>query len=148
MTVGLIAALTVDAWPAAVLVVFFMRLADYIEHFTLVRAGRAVRDLTAMAPETARVERGGIEIEVPATQVRVDEIVVVRPGEKIPVDGAIIAGQATVNQATITGESMPVEAGPGTRVFAASFAQLGHLRRAGRAGTGSRAQYPYASPRP
>ncbi|MRS98039.1 heavy metal translocating P-type ATPase [Ralstonia pickettii] len=128
MTLGLVAAVVAGAWPAAILIVFFMRLADYIEHFTGEHARQAVRDLTALAPETARVERDGGEVEVPIGQVQFGEIVVIRPGEKIPVDGHVIAGQATVNQAAITGESMPVEAGPGTRVFAASFAQLGHLR--------------------
>lgn len=128
MTVGLVAAVAVGAWPGAVLVVFFMRLADYIEHFTATHARTAVRELTAMAPETARVVRDGVEVELPVVQVRVGEVVIVRPGEKIPVDGEVIAGQATVNQAAITGESMPVEAGPGTRVFAASFAQFGHLQ--------------------
>lgn len=128
MTVGLIAAIFAQAWPAAVVIVFFMRLADYIEQFTTQRARQAVRDLTALAPETARVQREGHEAEVPIGEVRVGETVIVRPGEKIPIDGKVISGQATVNQAAITGESMPVEAGPGARVFAASFAQLGHLR--------------------
>jgi P-type Cu+ transporter len=71
MTAGLIAAIAVGAWPAGVVVVFFMRLADFIEHFTATRARSAVRDLTAMAPETARVERNGTEIEVPVGAVRV-----------------------------------------------------------------------------
>lgn len=128
MTVGLIAAVAVGQWPAAVLIVFFMRLADQIEHYTAIRARQAVRDLSAMAPETARIERDGAEIELPIDTVRIGDIVVVRPGEKIPVDGEVLAGQATVNQAAITGESMPFEAGPGARVFAASFAQLGSLR--------------------
>lgn len=128
MTVGLAAAIAVGQWPAAVIVVVFMRLADYIEQFTAVRARRAVQDLTAMAPETARIERDGREVDVPVAEVRVGETVIVRPGEKIPVDGDVIGGQATVNQAAITGESMPVESGPGARVFAASFTHLGHLR--------------------
>ena len=128
MTVGLVAAILAGAWPAAVLIVFFMRFADYIEHFTAEHARQAVRDLTALAPETARVEHEGREVEVPIKQVQVGETVIVRPGEKIPVDGEVSGGQATVNQAAITGESMPVEVGPGARVFAASFAQLGHLR--------------------
>lgn len=128
MTVGLTAAMLSGAWPAAVLIVFFMRLADYIERFTAERARSAVRDLTLMAPEMARVEREGVEVDVPATQVKAGELVIVRPGDKIPVDGDVIAGQATVDQAAITGESMPVEAGPGAHVFAASIARLGHLR--------------------
>lgn len=127
MTVGLIAAITVRAWPAALMIVCFMRLADYIEHFTATRARTAVQELTEMAPQTARIERDGHEFQLPLSAVRVGDIVIVRPGEQIPVDGEVIAGQATINQAAITGESMPVEAGPGRRVFAASFAQLGHL---------------------
>ncbi len=128
MTVGLVAAILAGAWPAAVLIVFFMRFANYIEHFTAEHARQAVRDLTALAPETARIEHEGCEVEVPIEQVQVGETVIVRPGEKIPVDGEVSSGQATVNQAAITGESMPVEVGPGAHVFAASFAQLGHLR--------------------
>jgi len=128
MTVGALAALVVGQWATAAVVVFFMRVGDYAERFTTERARRAVKDLTAMAPQTARVERDGAEREVPVGEVRVGETVVVRPGEKIPVDGEVIAGHATVDQATITGESMPAEAGPGTRVFAATIARLGGLR--------------------
>ncbi len=128
MSLGVIAALAVGQWATAAVVVFFMRVGDYAEHFTTERARRAVRDLTAMAPKMARLERGGQEIEVPVGDVRPGEIVVVRPGESIPVDGEVLAGHATVNQAAITGESMPVEAGPGSHVFAATIAGLGHLR--------------------
>lgn len=128
MTIGLLAAVAVGEWSAAVIVVFFMRIGDYVETFTAERARRALKDLTVMAPQTARVERDGTEVEVPVAEVKVGETVVVRPGEKIPVDGEVTSGQATVDQATITGESMPVEAGPGARVFAATIARLGSLR--------------------
>ncbi len=128
MTLGVIAALAVGEWATAAVVVFFMRVGDYAERFTAERARRAVRDLTAMAPQTARVERQGQELELPVEQVQVGEVVVVRPGESIPVDGEVISGQATVNQASITGEAMPVEAGPGARVFAATLVSLGSLR--------------------
>ncbi len=74
------------------------------------------------------MEREGTEQEVPVSQVHAGEMVVVRPGEQIPVDGEVVSGQATVNQATLTGESMPIEAGPGTHVLAATMAQLGSLR--------------------
>ena len=128
MTLGVIAALVVGQWATAAVVVFFMRVGDYAERFTTERARRAVKDLTRLAPQMARVEREGNENEVPIGEVRVGEIVVVRPGEKIPVDGEVVSGQATVDQAAITGESMPVEAGPGTKVFAATIARLGSLR--------------------
>jgi Cu+-exporting ATPase len=105
-----------------------MRVGDYVERFTTSRARSAVRDLMAMAPQQARVERDGGEADVPADSVQTGEIVIVRPGEQIPVDGVIVSGRATVDQAAITGESMPVDAGPGERVFAASLARLGSLR--------------------
>ncbi|HGV3447467.1 TPA: heavy metal translocating P-type ATPase, partial [Vibrio cholerae O1] len=85
-------------------------------------------DLTALAPHTARVERFDGVQEIPISEVGVGEVVVVRPGEKIPVDGEVIGGNATVNQATITGESMPVEVAPGSYVYATTLAQLGSLR--------------------
>ena len=128
MTVGVIAAAAVGEWSTAAVVVFFMRVGDYAEHFTTERARRAVRDLAALAPQMARVERNGDEEEVAASQVAVGEVVVVRPGEQIPVDGEVLSGQATLDQAAITGESLPVEAGPGKRVYAATFARLGSLR--------------------
>lgn len=136
MSVGVFAALAVGQWATAVIVVFFMRVGDYAERFTTERGRRAVKDLLAMAPRTARVEREGVEQEIPAGQVRLGEIVIVRPGEMIPVDGEVTSGQATIDQATITGESMPVEVGPGDEVFAATLAQLGSLRiRTSRVGT-------------
>lgn len=135
MTLGALAALAVGEWATAVVVVFFMRVGDYVERFTTERARRAVKDLTALAPQTARVERDGVEVELPVGQVQVGEVVIVRPGEKIPVDGEVVDGQATVDQAAITGESMPIEAGPGTKVYAATIARLGSLRvRATRVG--------------
>ena len=128
MSVGVIAALVVGQWATAAVVVFFMRVGDYAERFTTERARRAVKDLTALAPQTARVERDGQEREVPIGEVQSGDTIIVRPGEKIPVDGQVVAGQATIDQASITGESMPVEAGPGAKVFAATFARLGSLR--------------------
>ncbi|MCS6845781.1 MAG: cation-translocating P-type ATPase [Caldilineales bacterium] len=128
MTVGAVAALLVGQWVAAAIVVVFMRVGDYVERFTAERARRAVRELTALAPQAARVERDGVEVEVPLAEVRPGDIVVVRPGEKIPVDGEVVAGHATVDQAAITGESMPVEVAAGSHVFAATVATLGSLR--------------------
>ncbi|MCK5428018.1 MAG: cation-translocating P-type ATPase, partial [Anaerolineales bacterium] len=128
MTVGVIAAMAVGEWATAVVVAFFMRVGDYVEHFTAERARRAVKDLTAMAPQTARLERDDAEVEVPIAQVKPGDTVIVRPGEKIPVDGEVTWGHATVDQATITGESMPLEAGPGARVYAATLVSLGSLR--------------------
>ncbi len=128
MTLGVIAALTVGQWATALVVVFFMRVGDAVERLTAERARRALKDLAALAPQTARVERGGMEVVIPASAVQPGEMVLVLPGEQIPVDGEVVTGQATINQAAITGEPLPIDAGPGSRVFAATIAQLGHLR--------------------
>ncbi|PWH12343.1 MAG: cadmium-translocating P-type ATPase [Anaerolineae bacterium] len=128
MTIGVIAALTVGEWVTAAIVVVFMRVGDYVEQFTTESARRAVKELTALAPQTARVERDNTEIELPIGQVKIGETVIIRPGEKIPVDGEVISGHATVDQSAITGESMPVEVGHGSRVFAATIVKLGSVR--------------------
>ncbi|HXF81967.1 MAG TPA: cation-translocating P-type ATPase [bacterium] len=128
MSVGVAAAVAVGEWPTAAVVVFFMRIGDYAEWFTTDRARRAARNLAAMAPQTARVERDGTDVEIPAADVRQGDVVVVRPGEKIPVDGEVVSGEATIDQSAITGESMPAEVGPGSRVFAATLARTGSLR--------------------
>jgi P-type Cu+ transporter len=128
MTLGVVAALAVGQWVTAALVVVFMRIGDYVENFTTESARRAVKELTALAPQTARVERDGAETEIPVSEVHLAETVIVRPGEKIPVDGEVVGGQATVDQSAITGESMPVEASTGTHVYAATIPSLGSLR--------------------
>ena len=128
MTLGVIAALAVGEWVTAAIVVIFMRVGEYVENFTTEGARRAVKELIAIAPQTARLDRNGAEIEVPLANVKVGEIVIVRPGERIPVDGEVLSGHATIDQAAITGDSMPIEAANGTHVFAATIAKLGSLR--------------------
>jgi Cd2+/Zn2+-exporting ATPase/Cu+-exporting ATPase len=128
MTVGVIAAAVVGEWATALVVVFFMRVGDYVESYTAGQARRAIKDLSTLAPRTARLERAGQELEVRIEQVQPGDIVVVRPGEKIPVDGQVLTGQATIDQATLTGEPVPVDARPGSYVYAATIAQLGGLR--------------------
>ena len=128
MTLGILGALGIRQFAAAAVIVFFMRLADFIEGYTTERSRAALRELLKLAPETARVERGGGEIEVPAREVGRGEVVLVKPGERIPVDGAVIEGRASVNQASITGESVPVEKVAGDHVFAATICDRGALR--------------------
>ena len=128
MTVGVLAALAIGEWATAAVIVFFMHMGAYAEKFTAEGARRAVKDLTALAPQTARVERNGVEQEVPVSALQVGETIIIRPGDKIPVDGLVLAGQATIDQAAITGEAMPVEAAAGAHVFAATIARIGALR--------------------
>ncbi|GER85419.1 copper-translocating P-type ATPase [Thermogemmatispora aurantia] len=136
MSLGVLAALFIGQWPTAAVVVFFMHVGKYSERLTSERSRQALKRLAALAPQQARVIREEEEQVIPVEEVAPGEIVVVRPGEAIPVDGEVVAGQATVNQAAITGEALPLEAAPGSRVFAATLVQGGSLRiRATRAGS-------------
>jgi Cd2+/Zn2+-exporting ATPase/Cu+-exporting ATPase len=128
MSLGVVAALVVGQWPTAAVVVFFMHTGTFVESFTTERSRQALKHLTSLVPKRARVEQQGEEMEVPVEAVQVGDVVIVRPGEAIPVDGEVVSGQATLDQAAITGESMPVEVGLGSQVFAATLARLGSLR--------------------
>ncbi|MGH9202520.1 MAG: heavy metal translocating P-type ATPase, partial [Vicinamibacterales bacterium] len=92
--------------------------AHALEHYAMDRARGAIRALSDLAPPVARVQRNGRDEEVPVGDVRVDEIVLVRPAERIPVDGVVSAGVSSVNQAPVTGESVPVDKAVGDDVFA------------------------------
>ena len=128
MTVGVIAAAAVGEWTTAAVIVFFMRLAEWMENLTTERGRQAIKQLIALQPATARILRNGQEIEVPVGQVNLGDLVLVRPGERIPVDGEVVAGEAPIDQAPITGESVPVDKAAGDHVFAASVAQAGFLK--------------------
>jgi Cd2+/Zn2+-exporting ATPase/Cu+-exporting ATPase len=128
MTLGMLGALAIGQYGAAAIIVFFMRFADFLEGFTTERAREAIKALLRDSPETARVERDGQEVEMPAAEVRPGEVVLVKPGERVPVDGAVVSGRASLNQGPITGESMPVEKTAGDRVFAATILERGFLR--------------------
>ena len=128
MTLGVIAALVVGEWPTAAVVVMFMRIGDAIEGYTTDHARQAVRALERLAPAAARVERNGQEVEVLLAEVRAGEVVVVRPGERSPTDGEVVEGTASVDQSSMTGEAMPLEAAPGSQVYASSLVRGGALR--------------------
>jgi Cd2+/Zn2+-exporting ATPase/Cu+-exporting ATPase len=128
MTIGILGALFIRDYPAAALIVFFMRLADFLDSFTTAKSREAIKHLIQLSPETARVERDGEETEVEIDDVKLGDTVLVRPGERIPVDGKVISGYSSVNQAPITGESIPVEKAVGDEVFAATINERGILK--------------------
>ncbi len=127
MTLGVVAAAGIGQWTTAALLVFFMRFGDWIEGLTTARSRQALQTLIAQQPARARVVRDGQEVEVPVGQIVAGDVVAVRPGERIPVDGAVVLGSAPVDQAAITGESVPVDKLLGDRVFAATIVQGGFL---------------------
>lgn len=127
MALGAAAALAAGEWVTAAIVVFFMRTGDFIEGYTTDKARDSVRRLTELAPQKATVIRAGSEEEVPVGEVAKGDRILVRPGGRIPVDGTVLEGHATVNQAAITGESMPVDVSEGSRVYASTIAEGGRL---------------------
>lgn len=127
MALGAITALVAGQWITAAIVVFFMRTGDYIESYTTDKARDSVRSLTELAPQTATVVKDDHEAEVPIEEVQPGDHVLVRPGGKIPVDGTVLEGHATVDQSPITGESMPLDIAEGSSVYASTIAQGGRL---------------------
>ena len=127
VTVALIATIAIGEFRAAAVVVFIMAVAGALETYTLDKTRRSIRNLLDLTPKTATVRQDAEEVQIPANEVQVDDIVVVRPGGRIPVDGIVVAGQSSVNQAPITGESMPVEKFKGAEVFGGSLNETGRL---------------------
>ena len=126
MSVAMIGAVAIGEWPEAAVVIFLFALAELIETLSLERARNAVRGLMAMAPETATVRlENGAWVERPAAQIQIGQTLRVKPGERIPLDGVVTAGASAVNQAPITGESMPVEKAAGDAVFAGTVNERG-----------------------
>lgn len=106
---------------------FLFSLGHALEERALDRARQAVRALADLAPKTALVRRAGKETELPVEQLQLDDVVIVRPGVRIPVDGDVLTGQSAVNQAPVTGESVPVDKAPGDKVFAGTVNGEGAL---------------------
>ncbi len=127
VAIAVIAAASVGEFVAAGEVAFIMLLGAQLEEYTVRRARRSLGSLLSLVPPTARVRREGKETEVAASELRVGDVVVVRAGERVPVDGVIQSGMASVNQAPVTGESMPVDKSEGDEVFVGSLAETGAL---------------------
>lgn len=127
MSIAVAGAAMLGEWAEAATVVVLFALGNALEGYSTDRARQAIRRLMELAPTKARVLRGGHEVEVPAREVQVGELVAVRPGERVPMDGQVVEGCSSVNQAPITGESVPVPREPGDTVFAGSINERGYL---------------------
>lgn len=127
VTVALIATMAVGEFRAAAIVVFIMSVASAMESYTLDKTRKSIRSLLELAPQMATVRRGQEESVIPVSQVHVGDVVVVRPGGRVPVDGTVVAGTSAVNQAPITGESIPVEKSKGANVFSGTLNETGRL---------------------
>ncbi len=127
MSIAILAALALGEFVAAMLITFFMRTANALESFTTTRARHAIQSLVRLTPEIACVRRDGAEAEISSLDLRPDDVLIVRPGERIAADGTVIEGYSTVDQATITGEPLPIGKQAGDTVFAGTLNQRGAL---------------------
>jgi Cd2+/Zn2+-exporting ATPase len=127
MTIAVVGAALIGQWSEAATVVVLFSLGEALEGFTVDRARRSIRSLMSLTPTTAIVRTHMGEQELPVAQLASGDVVVVRPGGRIPADGVILAGQSTIDQAPITGESMPVDKAHGDIVFAGTVNGAGVL---------------------
>ena len=112
-------------FESAGMILTLITLGKFLETRSKGKTGEAISRLMDLAPKTAHVLRGGVETEIPVEEVQVGDRVVVRPGQSIPVDGVIVEGQSAVDESALTGESLPVDKGPGDKVAAASINKSG-----------------------
>ncbi|MFO3796031.1 MAG: copper-translocating P-type ATPase, partial [Anaerolineales bacterium] len=115
-------------FETAAVIITLIRLGKYLEARAKGRTSEAIKKLMSLRAKTARLVREGQEMEVPVDEVRVGDVILVRPGEKIPVDGVVIEGRSAVDESMLTGESLPVEKGPGDMVIGATLNKQGFLR--------------------
>lgn len=126
MAVAVTGALLIGQFPEAAMVMVLFNISEGIEALSLNRARRAIKNLVDLAPKIMTIKNNdGVWVEMPVTQVELNTVARVRPGEKIGLDGTILSGQSQINQAPITGESMPVEKSPGDAVFAGTINETG-----------------------
>jgi Cu+-exporting ATPase len=115
-------------FETAAVIITLIRLGKFLEAQAKGRTSEAIKKLMSLRAKTARIVRDGVELEVPVDDVSVGDLVLVRPGEKIPVDGVVVDGRSAVDESMLTGESLPVEKGPGDPVIGATLNKLGLLK--------------------
>lgn len=127
MTIAVLGSFTIGSGAEGAVIIFLFYIAEFLESYAGNKARKTLQSLLKLAPETATIKRNNKNVKLHVNDVKVDDILVIRPGDKIPLDGIIINGTSTVNQATITGESVPVTKNEGDNVFAATINEDGYL---------------------
>jgi len=121
MSIAAVGAVVIGAGEEGAVVVFLFLVGEMLEGVAAGRARASIRGLAALVPKTVQVERDGALIEIPAVQVALGTVIVVRPGDRIGADGEIVEGDGAIDEAPVTGESVPVRKGPGASVFAGTI---------------------------
>jgi heavy metal translocating P-type ATPase len=127
MTIALLSALAIGQFFTAIVIAFFVLFAELLEGYTVGGGRRAIENLINALPRHVTVRRNGQESELKAEELSIGEVIVIRPGERIPVDGTVIKGSSYVDQSSITGESLPIEKAEQSKVFAGTINKNGVL---------------------
>ena len=128
MTIAIVGAVLLGEFVEAAAIAVLFSVAELLEAYSVDRARASIAALMELSPESAIVIRDGVEQTVPASSLVAEDEIVVRPGDRLPADGTVLEGTSAVDQSPITGESMPVEKGPGEGVFGGTINREGHLR--------------------
>ncbi|SFX51088.1 Cd2+/Zn2+-exporting ATPase [Thermoactinomyces sp. DSM 45891] len=127
MTIAILGAAAIGEWSEGATVVILFAISESLERYSMERARKSIRSLMEIAPKQATIRRNGKEITLSVDEIQVGDLMLVKPGQKIPMDGIISLGSSYVNQAPITGESIPVSKDIGDDVFAGTINQEGYL---------------------
>ncbi len=127
MALAIVAALTIGEHISALVITFFVLLAEMLEHMTIDRGRQAIKNLMQLLPQQTLIKRNEHSETIALNELKVNDIIVIKPGERIAVDGAVVHGNSFVDESTITGESLPVEKLDGAQVYAGTINQSGLL---------------------
>lgn len=127
MTIAIIGAALIGEWTEGAIVVLLFALSEALESYSVDKARQSIKTLMDIAPNEATIRRGEKLISLHVSAIRMDDVMIIKPGEKIAMDGDVISGQTSINQAAITGESLPVAKSTGDEVFAGTINEEGSI---------------------
>ena len=127
MTIAIIGASLIGQWAEGAIVVILFAVSEALERYSMDKARQSIRSLMTIAPKSALIIQNGVEISVPVEEIQISDTMVIKPGEKIAMDGVILTGHSSINQAAITGESLPLKKEVGDEVFAGTLNAEGLL---------------------